>query len=153
MNPSPDFYDDDHALEMMPPHSLMEILFEETGLTQPDAKEPLIQITLQGRQKWFTRNLVQCYLSELHHLLARRHSLFLGSDLLVVVNGKPKLRLPNVQPKSTATGRKGDDIPLSNGATTAGQGMTLPCDGVGYSKPDATTRDEDATTQQPDADD
>lgn len=93
MKPFPDFYTGDVLLRHLTLVQMMNVLFEESGLDNPDGNQPGFTLELGGRRKWFTRNLLQCYLLELELLLKQREQSSVTPAFVVEVNGKKKISL------------------------------------------------------------
>lgn len=130
MKASPDFYEGDVMLRQLPLERMMEVLFYESGLEKPDGNQPGFTLSIGKETRWFTRNLAQCFILELHLLLKQRQQGISGIDHVVVVNGKPKLRLP----VAGATGA----------AANCGGAASMLVDGVGVGCPDATCQGDSA---------
>jgi len=85
-------YEGDRLLEQMTPEKMMECIFDETGLTVADGTQPIFQLNLGKSKLFFSRNLIQCFILDLHQQLAKRNDTIDAPKTNYINNGK--LRLP-----------------------------------------------------------
>ena len=72
-----------------------QCLFNESGLAKPDTSQPVIMLQMAGETRWFTRNLIQCFILEVQLDLEQRKRQAIETPICYVQNGK--LRLPGVK--------------------------------------------------------
>lgn len=89
-------YTGDLLLSQMTLAKMMETLFNETGLTLADGNQPLIRLELCGHSLYYTRNLIQCLLLDLHQELGKRDVTIKEYGTQHVRNGKLVLPLAAV---------------------------------------------------------
>jgi hypothetical protein len=84
--------------------------FEGFGLEKPDSSQMMMQLELQGVKRYFTRNLLQCWIYDLAEAYKDQACWKLGRDHVVTKNGRQVLRLPGQVSSGGAMGVDGDAI-------------------------------------------
>lgn len=130
MKTSPDFNEGDRLLSQMTLEKMMETIFEETALSIADGTQPMFSLTLGKSKGWFSRNLIQCFLLDLHLELKKRNDTIDSYGSKHVRKGKLVLPIRAAGVGTGAAGVNGHALP----AAAAG---THECDGVGVSESDA----------------
>lgn len=96
MKASPDFNEGDQLLHRMPLAKMMETIFEETALAVADSTQPMFSLSIGSRRGFFSRNLIQCFILDLHLELKKRDDTIKEYGSKHVRNGKLVLPLAAV---------------------------------------------------------
>jgi hypothetical protein len=86
-------YEGDQLLHRMPLAKMMETVFEETAMAVADSTQPMFSLSIGSRRGFFSRNLVQCFILDLHLELKKRDDKIKEYGYKHVRNGKLVLPL------------------------------------------------------------